>query len=170
MPRRRKSDPFYKEYDPNFHPQDIIELMSTGKFNVHVYTKWDISESTFYRWLREYPELDEAYQRGLPKCEAWWIDNVFNKMVEGKLEGRHSFNAAMAMANAKFKYRIAGAEAGQQTTNNIHIQNMNVLDNKTSEELLDKIKADLEFLNNKNVIDTDYKVLTHDSSELNKQD
>ncbi len=166
MPRRRKSDPFYKDYDPKFHPKDLIELMSTGKLNIHAWTKWDISEATFYRWRQEHPELEEAYQRALPKCEVWWFDNVFQKMIEGEIQGKHSFNAAMAIANAKFGYRQA-ADGGSRTTN-ISINNMNVLDKKTSAELLEKIQSDINFLEQNNIIEAEYKTLPDGTSESNE--
>ncbi len=165
MPRRRKSDPFYKAYDPKFHPQDLIAIMKEGKFNVHVWTKWDIDQSTFYRWRKEHPELDEAYQKGLAFCEVHWIDNVFQPMIQGKLEGRHSFNAAMAMANAKFGYRKGDGESVGGTTN-INISQMNVIDNKTSDELIKQIESNIEFLNRKNIIETTYKVIEHDNKPI----
>lgn len=165
MPRRSENDPFYKPYDPDFHPADLIEIMKQGKFNVHVWTKWDIDQSTFYRWRKEHPELEEAYQKGLAYCEVHWIDNVFQPMIRGELEGRHSFNAAMAMANAKFGYRKNEGESVGSTTN-ININNMNVLGNKSSEELLEHLQENMKFLKENNIIDSEYKVLANDQQHL----
>jgi len=166
MPRRRKVDPTYKEYDPNWHPQDLITRMSQGQFNCEIFSAWHISEATFYRWRNEHPELEEAYQQGLPACEAWWINNKFKPMVDGKLEGRHSFNATMALANAKFKYRHNETQQGNSTTNNITV---NVLSQKTQHELEEKIRENLKFLSQNNIIEVDYKVLNSpDESESNQ--
>ena len=117
-------------YDPKFHPKNLIELMSQGLFNVQIYAAWDVGKDTFYRWIRENPELDEAYQRGLPKCEAYWIEHRFKPMIEGKLEGKHSFNATMAMANAKFGYRNNQDNNAHNSTTNISIGQVNVLNQK----------------------------------------
>lgn len=163
MPRRRKNDPFYKAYDPEFHPKDIIEIMSQGLFNVHIWTKWDIDESTFYRWLKEHPELEDAYRKGEAACQAYWISNKLIPMANGEIDGKHSFNATKFLMEKKFKE----FRPEKELSANININNMNVLDNKTSDELIRTIQNNLSFLQQKNVIQveaTEVKVLEDDNS------
>jgi hypothetical protein len=160
MPRRSKRDPLYRPYDPTFHPQDLVEKMSKGLLNVEIASEWNVCEDTFKVWRKEHEELEQAYKLGLVKYEAWFIQNVFKPMIEGKLEGKHAFNSAIAIANNKLGWsRGNGQEkAGTQ----ININQMNVLSNKSTKELEESIKADLAYLTSTKVIDIDPIGIEHD--------
>jgi len=167
--RRRKGDFSYRPYDPTFHPQNLIELMSIGLTNTQIYDDWNISEHSFYRWRKEHQELEEAYQVGIPKFESYMIENKLMPMIEGKVEGKHSFSG--------FKYLMdnkAGWTKGvpQGNTTNISINNVAISQESTATQLIDKIKENFKFLTDKNVLDAEYKVIEDQShaTKSNEQD
>ena len=53
MSRRKKNDLTYKPYDPDFHPQDLINRMGRGELDSQIYPDWNIGERTFYRWVKD---------------------------------------------------------------------------------------------------------------------
>lgn len=165
---RRKNDFSYRPYDPAYHPSNLIELMSIGFFNPQIWDEWNISEATFYRWRKEHEELEEAYQIGLPKHEAYMINKHLIPMAEGKNEGKHSFNAIRYLMDAKYNY---SKPAVVGNTTNISIGNIAISKDSTSAQLIDKIKENLQFLTNKNVLNAEYKVLEDQSNdESDEQD
>lgn len=132
--------------------QDLISLMEMGALDVQICAKWNISRDTFYRWLREIPEFKEAHDQGMAKCESWWIDKYY-QMADGTLEGKHSFNAVMAIMNNKFKWTRGEADKATQ----INIGNVNVLQNLSRDQLIQNILTDLK---ESDIIDVGYKQLT----------
>ena len=170
MARRKAADYTYKPYDSKFHPQNLIEQMSQQKLNVEIAAEWNISIGTFNRWRHEHTELEEAYQLGLAKFEAKFIQNVFNPMIRGELEGRHAFNSAIAIANNKLGW-TRGTQ-GEQKVNNtqININNMSVdLNNKSKEDLIALIQKDMDYLIDNNVINVEVKQID-DTNQSNGED
>lgn len=165
--KRRSNDPTYKPYDALFHPKNIIELMAAGMFNCQIEDVWYISHSTFCRWRNEYPELQEAYEIGESKRKAHKIKNYITPMLEGKLEGKHSFAALKYVMDAELNYSPTTLHTAGTT--NISIENMNVLQQKSISELIEKLNADFTFLEQNNILQADYKVIEspNESSESN---
>lgn len=151
MPRRSKNDPTYRPYDPNFHPADLVDKMSKGMLNVEVASAWNICVDTLTVWRKEHPELQEAYSLGLTHYEAWFIQNRFTPMIEGKLEGKHSFNSAIAIANNKLGWS-RGASVDKTQNTQININNMQINNNMSIQELTDSLTKDLEYLQNVGII------------------
>lgn len=118
----------------NSYPDELVRLMSEGKLDIQVYAAWDISKDTFYRWLNEKPELKEAHNIGMVKCEAVYIDKAQKSMDKGDDKG---FKYYISLMNNKF-----GWEKGSKgdTTNHIQIGNMNVLQQKSRDDLLGYVK------------------------------
>lgn len=114
--------------------------MAEGALDCEIAAKWDISRDTFYRWKREYPEFKEAHEKGLVKCEAWWLKNA-RAMLSGELTGKHSFNAFIAIVNNKFGWKDKESVV---TNNQINISNINVLQTKSPTELLEFIHDKIE--------------------------
>lgn len=142
------------------YPDKLREWMAEGALDCNICTRWHISRNTFYRWLREKPELNEAHEEGLMACEAWWVEWGM-KGMQGTIKG-FSFNAWIAFMNNKFKWaKNALTDPSNITNNNITIGNMNVLNQLPRQDLIDKIKL----LGNKHqdTLDVQY-------TELNEQD
>lgn len=129
------------QYNPDFHITDLVDKMKQGLLDCEIFAEWDISKNTFYRWLRENEDLKDAYERGFEKGEAHLVGK-FRRMMDGELEGKHSFNAAIALANNKYKWS-KGSTSDIQTQ--ININNMNVIDhNQSNAELLEFIHIKLK--------------------------
>lgn len=166
MPRRRKNT--YRPYDPDFHPQDLIEKMSAGMLNVEVASSWDICVDTFNVWRKEHEELAQAYNLGLTHYEAWFIKNRFTPMIEGKLEGRHAFNSAIAIANNKLGW--TRNNPSQQVTNNtqINVKQMQINNNMSVQELQESLQKDLEYLQMTGIVPKTIEAQIIDDSESNE--
>lgn len=162
--KRRKNDPTYKPYDPLFHPKNLIELMGDGLFNCQIEDMWYISHATFCRWRQEHPELQDAYEIGESKRKAYKIAKYLTPMIEGKLEGKHSFNALKYVMDAELEYTKPAIAQG----NSISIGAITI-NNSTPQQLLEKLQENLVFLADKNIIDAEYKAIEHDP-ESNEQD
>lgn len=170
MVNRLKYDPTYKPYDTEFHPQDLIERMSSGETNVQVLSAWNISEPTFYRWLKDHLELADAYDRGKTKFEAWYIENIFNPMISGKLQGRHSYSAAMTIAKNKLGW---SKDTDRHANTTVNVQQLNVLNQKDPKELTEMILNNFDYLQNMNVIDVTPEpklIESKDDSESDRKD
>ncbi len=149
MPRKRGKIGEYTEAKDD----ELIELMEQGLLNCEIIALWDISDSIFYRWLKTYPSLQQAYEIGLPKCEAALVKR-FRQMADGTLEGKHSFNALIALANNKFHW---AKDSKVETSTNIQIGQVNILQNQTKDQLIDFIKTKVKDLE---VIDVDFESRT----------
>lgn len=128
------------------YPDELISLMKQGWLDVQVYAEWDISKDTFYRWLREKPELQEAYDRGFAKCEAYYIRKAQEAMDNHDDKG---FKYYISLMNNKFGWE-KGSKASENSTT-ININNMNVLQNKSRDDLLTYIKD--KIIKNNDIID-----------------
>lgn len=142
------------KYDKEFHPKNLVELMAQGALDCEIYAEWDICKDTFYTWRNEHEEFQEAFNRGLPKCEAWYTKEMKRCWKEHDDKG---FKYCIAIMNNKFGWERGTRSEG--TTNNIQIGNVNVLQQLGREGLIDDIKRQLE--KHKDIIDV--QVLTNDS-------
>jgi hypothetical protein len=127
------------KYNPKFHPKDLLKKMETGKLNVQVWASWKVSKKTFYEWVKDYPEMAEAYAKGEASCEAWWIQKMVEKFEAGDDKG---FKYCKLICDTKFGY-----SRDPNTVNNtqINIQgNMNVLQEKSSPELFEILQEKLK--------------------------
>src|SRR5690349_15531631 len=69
MPGGRPTD-----YDPNFHPNEIIRLMrDEGWTDVEVARAWDIVVETLWEWRQVHPEFSKASTRARQYRKAWWL-------------------------------------------------------------------------------------------------
>lgn len=121
------------------YPEELIKLMEQGSLDCEIFAHWGISKDTFYRWLNEYDDLKEAHAQGMAKCEAWWASKMRQSFMERDDKG---FKYCIAIMNNKFNWE-KGSKVGEGTTNttNININQMNVLQNKSRNDLLDYIKT-----------------------------
>jgi len=145
MPNRKGS---YRKYKEEYADQMYKLMSSEGALDCHLCKKFKISGKTFYKWLDEIEEFKEAHEKGLPACEAWWVDKGMEGM-QGKVKGFNAMTWIMFMNN-KFKWSRNSGEQGNQT---ININQVNVLQDKSREGLINYIRKSIE--NNKDVIDVE---------------
>jgi hypothetical protein len=131
------------------YPEELIKRMALGQFDYEIYADWDICKDTFYRWLREKPDLKEAYDVGLAKCLKWWSTEGKNRFGERDDRG---FKYWISIMNNKFGWGKDDARVANNTQ--INIQNVNLLQQKNDAELIDFIKSKLE---QTNIIEIDYQ-------------
>lgn len=141
MPRKKKKPVGHPPiYDSNHHPQDLIDKMGQLWLDVQVYASWGISRKTFYQWLQTHEDFSDAYDIGMAQFEAG-VSQKIKDIGDGHLDARHSLNAWLAIANRKCKWNQAPANEV-----NIHINNMNILANKSTAELLKIVQSDIKEL------------------------
>lgn len=113
---------------------ELINLMSQGMLDIEVAAKWSISRDTFYEWLKTHDELREAYQQGLVQCEAWYLAKCRERLLAGDDRGYKYFRA---IVDAKFGWS-GDKQVGTKNTQ-INIQNMQINQGKSEQELIDYI-------------------------------
>ena len=131
------------------HPERLLELMGEGKLDCEIYAILGLKKDTFYRWRREYPAFESAFQLGLPRCEAWYVKKCRECWERGDDKG---FKYFIGIMNNKFGW---GKEErySSVTQNTINIQgNMNVIQQKSQEELIELIQNNTEYLQLNNVL------------------
>ncbi len=69
MPAGRPPD-----YNPDFHPVEIIRWMSEGLTAVEVAKKWGITTRTINEWANNHKEFSLAYRRAREYCSAWFLE------------------------------------------------------------------------------------------------
>ncbi len=148
-------------YDPRFHIPSLEKLMREGKTDAWIYSEWNVSADTFYRWLREYPELKETHQIGLQHCEKYWETLGMEMMASGE---NKKFSFWIAFMRRKFGKVWANPEARDAQTTNINISQMNVLQHKSPDELLEFIGQGLDYLKDNNILEAEFKVLEENTN------
>ena len=155
---------------PEYRPEmckELVDLMEQGWLDCEVYSKWNISKNTFYRWIRENPEFAEAYQTGLPKCESYMVKKL-KEMMTGDLTGKHSFTATISLLNNKFGW--AKTTTGDPTNStNINVNTLNVFNNQDRQETLEFIKDQLVKQNIIELKNDEYQLLESPTESGNKE-
>jgi hypothetical protein len=151
------------EYDNN-HPQYLLALLSEGKLDIEVIAALGISKDTFYRWLREKEDFKQAYNLGLPRCEAIYIAKARTCWEAGDEKG---FKYFIALMNNKFGWGDTEKSSQTRVThNNININTMQVLNTREQYlELLDQTKAQALELTNLGILPE--KILNESGTEEN---
>lgn len=127
-----------KKYDSS-NCADLYKKMAAGMSDTEVMAQWGISRSTFYRWLKEVPELKEAHERGKVAFDAIHEDLGRQGMLK-QADIDYQFWRDLG------KFRHGWAEKQTATGTQINIDTMNVLNQQTNEELLLYIKNKLQEL------------------------
>jgi len=68
-------------YDPDYHPNQVICLGKKGRLKAQIAAAFNISKRKLDNWIRQYPELREAYEQAESHAEAWWIDQVMEGLL-----------------------------------------------------------------------------------------
>lgn len=118
---------------------DLTKKMAAGLSDTEVMAMWKISRGTFYRWLKENPELKEAHETGKVMFDAIHEDLGRQGMMK-QTDIDYQFWRDLG------KYRHGWAEKPSAATTNtqINIDTMNVLNEQTNDELLEYIKSQME--------------------------
>lgn len=121
------------------HCVDIYKQMAAGLSDTQVMSMWGKSRGTFYRWLKEHPELKEAHEQGKVAFDAIHEDLGVQGMLK-QTDIDYQFWRDLG------KYRNGWAEKPSAATTNtqINIEQMNVLNQQTNEELLEYIRSQME--------------------------
>lgn len=93
------------------------------------------SRDTFYRWLKEYPELNEAYEKSKTVSQAFY-EEVLLAGALGKIKN-YNFNSIAMILNNKFGEEYKRSASGSNTE--INIGSINSIEQLTSQELDKKI-------------------------------
>jgi len=124
-------------------PAQVIEMMSKGLLDCHICAQWGISRETFYEWVRTKPEFKAAYEEGIAKAEAKFLQFAMERMEAGDDKG---YKYWISIMNNKFgSSGWARDNKGGDTKNTqININNMNVIQSKSDQELIEFIQNKLE--------------------------
>lgn len=139
-------------FEPDYnegHPQRMLELFTKGSLNTQVIATLGLKKDTFYRWIREHENFKTAYEIGRARAEAFWAQQLQEMTIERNDRGA---KACIMILNNNFGW---GRDENSRsvTQNTINIQgNMNVLQQKTNQELIDVIQGDLLYLENNNIL------------------
>ena len=63
---------FNPEYDPEFHPIKVLEVMSSGACREELCIELGILPSVLCRWFQEYKEFHDCIVEGEWLAKAWW--------------------------------------------------------------------------------------------------
>ncbi len=133
----------------------LIKVMRAGGSVASVCVALDICKSTFYNWLKDYPEFNTAYERGKVGYEAF-LEELITLGASGRLP-HFNATAALGLANNKLGWTRGPGQGGDT---NISIGNMNVLQSLPDTEfkrlLEDKMKQ-YRLENPQAVLDVDYE-------------
>jgi hypothetical protein len=125
-------------YDPK-HCVEIYKNMAAGLSDTEVMAKWGISRGTFYRWLKEHPELKEAHESGKVAFDAIHEDLGRQGMLK-QTDIDYQFWRDLG----KYRHGWADKPSAATTNTQINIDTMNILNEQTNEELLLYIKSQME--------------------------
>lgn len=80
-----------KEFKPT-HCTQIIDMMSRGRGPQSFSSANNIGKTTFYQWVKDYPEFKLAYNIGKQKCDAYMLELLHENKVEVKIDGTSVLN------------------------------------------------------------------------------
>jgi hypothetical protein len=127
------------DYDPKYCVE-VYKYMSGGMSETQAIAALGHSRSTFYRWKKEYPEFKEALDKGKVQFDARHEELGVQGMMK-TMDIDYQFWRDLG------KYRNGWTEkTGPGITNNtqINIDQMNVLNDLSNQELLMLIKSQIE--------------------------
>jgi hypothetical protein len=103
--------------------EELGELMEAGRSNIQICAAWDISEDTFYRWLKNNKDLKEAFDIALPKCQNYW-ETMGEAGMLGKIQ---RFNPTLYLAFMNNKFNGWAREKKEDTGTHINIESVQIV-------------------------------------------
>jgi transposase-like protein len=136
------------KYKPEY-AEKLLEFMATGASVMEAAAKLKISRDTLYRWAKEHTEFGDALQAGKEWSEAKNAE-IIKAIALGQIQKASVPAYQMYMRNTAGwdKYAESGG-----VTQNISIGQMNLLQQKSVDELIEYIQDVSEDV--KNIIDVD---------------
>jgi len=129
IPRKTK-------YNPDMC-QKIIDVAEQGGHVAAMLKAIGIrSKDTFYRWLRDYPEFNEAYEASKLASQAFY-EEVLLAGALGKIKN-YNFNSIAMVMNNKFSDEYKRSATGSNTE--VNIGSINSIEHLNSTELDKKIE------------------------------
>jgi Spy/CpxP family protein refolding chaperone len=123
------------DYRPEYCAQ-VYKFMAAGMSKTQAMAQLGISKKTFYKWKKDFPEFEEAIDRGEVQFDAHHEELGVDGMMKTR-DIEYQFWKDLG------KYRNGWSEkpSSVATTNTqINIEQMNVLNDMSNEELLALIK------------------------------
>lgn len=136
--RKRKT-----KYDPKMCDKMIAVAEQGGHIPAILKAIGVRSKDTFYRWLRDYKEFNEAYEASKLASQAFY-EEVLLAGALGKIKG-YNFNSIAMVMNNKFSDEYKRSATGSNTE--VNIGSINSIENLNSEQLDKKIQRLQEKLN-----------------------
>ena len=130
------------KYEPK-HCVELTKKMAAGLSDTEVMAQWGISRSTFYRWLKEIPELKEAHETGKVMFDAIHEDLGRQGMLK-QTDIDYQFWRDLGKYRHGWTDKAMVMGPGSTYNTQINIDQMNVLNEQTNEELLNFIKSQME--------------------------
>lgn len=127
------------DYKPAFCAE-VYKFASAGLSETKIIAQLDVSRSTFYRWKKEHPEFKDAVERGAVKFDARHEELGEQGMLK-TMDIDYQFWRDLG------KYRNGWTDkvtSGVTNNTQINIDQMNVLNEQSNEELLAFIKSQME--------------------------
>ena len=141
------------------HTDKLMSCFEQGQSVMETAAELKISRDTLYRWVKEYPEFGNAFRLGKEMSEA--KNATIIKMVGlGQIPKANVAALQMYMRNTAGWDKFSNVEGGVNQT--ININQMNVLHDKSTKELLEYIQSSAEEV--KDIIDIQEFELIPDAS------
>ena len=146
LPLAELREKYYNErmnkmkYDPHFC-EAVIEIGKKGGFIPSMQAALNVrSETTFYDWMKEYPEFKEAYEFSRVCALAFW-EKVLLDQALGLHKG--STNAAITILTNRFRAEYSRGTSNAGDTFNIQNNVLNI-EKMSNEQLALKIKEQIK--------------------------
>lgn len=125
------------KYKFPYHCDKALKMMSEGHANCEIITEFKINSDTFYDWCTRYAEFGEAVERGREARKAFFYKHARKQWMKGTDKG-YKFFAAIAKEDMNLQPNLI--------QNQVNINQMNVLDKRSDQELIDFIQGKIDRL------------------------
>lgn len=137
-------------------PEELEKLRHSMTIT-QVCSKWGMNRDSYYRFIKEHPEFEEAHKMGQVHFQAFVEGRLLQISQDGEVAPGQFKGIAMILNNhAKEEYGQGERAGGTQINIQNNITNIN---NQTAGELEELLKKKLTYLKNNNVIDADFLLL-----------
>lgn len=130
------------DYKPSYCAE-VYKIMAGGCSETKAMALLDVSRSTFYRWKKEHPEFADACDKGKVQFDAHHEDLGVQGMMK-KRDIDYQFWRDLGKYRNGWTDKPMIMGPGSTYNTQINIDQMNVLNDQSNEELLMYIKAQME--------------------------